>query len=202
MPSDQDPGAREACVVRFIDRYLSGIEYIYATADGTGFLQLDGMHAEAWRERIDELRETYRVGLERLDEVANVQFGAAFKEVSEAHQDQVLEEIGGPAPKQIQPGRREPVGTSLQMHSDDGMGFFDALVLHTRQGFYCDPIYGGNHGRVGWAVVGFPGPETLGDTMNGKYSLEHLLVAGVSWTDLVPHLSEAGSKAGESLRPS
>jgi len=39
-----------------------------------------------------------------------------------------------------------------------GLGFVPLLALHTRQGFYADPIYGGNRGRVGWDVIGFPGP--------------------------------------------
>src|SRR3954470_3453341 len=38
IPTDDDPGAREANVVRFIDRYLSGVDYVYASADGSGFL--------------------------------------------------------------------------------------------------------------------------------------------------------------------
>ena len=33
--------------------------------------------------------------------------------------------------------------------------------MHTRQGFYADPIYGGNRDRVGWRVIGFPGPASL-----------------------------------------
>ena len=33
--------------------------------------------------------------------------------------------------------------------------------MHTRQGFYADPIYGGNRDRVGWQVIGFPGPASL-----------------------------------------
>src|SRR3712207_1971238 len=37
-PTDGTPGAREAHVVRFIDRYLSGLDYVFASADGSGFL--------------------------------------------------------------------------------------------------------------------------------------------------------------------
>ena len=32
-------------------------------------------------------------------------------------------------------------------------------MTHTRQGFYADPIYGGNRDRIGWQVIGFPGPD-------------------------------------------
>jgi gluconate 2-dehydrogenase gamma chain len=44
------------------------------------------------------------------------------------------------------------------------------LALHTRQGFYADPIYGGNHDRVGWDVIGFPGPSSLAEVHSGRYS--------------------------------
>ena len=39
MPTDHDPGAHEARVIVFIDRYVSGIDYIFAAADGSGFLK-------------------------------------------------------------------------------------------------------------------------------------------------------------------
>ena len=42
--------------------------------------------------------------------------------------------------------------------------------LHTRQGFYADPIYGGNRDRVGWKVIGFPGPASLAEVHTGRYS--------------------------------
>ena len=50
------------------------------------------------------------------------------------------------------------------------LGFFPLLVLHTRQGFFADPIYGGNRDRVGWDVIGFPGPASLAEAHAGRYS--------------------------------
>jgi gluconate 2-dehydrogenase gamma chain len=43
-------------------------------------------------------------------------------------------------------------------------------VLHTRQGFLADPIYGGNRNRAGWDVIGFPGPPSLAEAHAGCYS--------------------------------
>ena len=43
--------------------------------------------------------------------------------------------------------------------------------MHTRQGFYADPIYGGNRDRVGWDLIGFPGPASLADVHSGRYSV-------------------------------
>ena len=28
---------------------------------------------------------------------------------------------------------------------------------HAIEGFFCDPVYGGNRNAVGWRLVGFPG---------------------------------------------
>ena len=192
IPTDNDPGAREAKVVRFIDRYLSGTEYIFAAPDGSGFLKMDGKDEEAWSRRIAALRKLYAGGVEHLDSIAESRFGAQFKALPDAQQDDVLTAIGGPPPEPLKAGRSDARGTVLQMVADDGLGFFDALALHTRQGFFCDPVYGGNSGRVGWEVIGFPGPESLADTIDCSYSLEHLHTKDYDWADLIPHLREQG----------
>ena len=35
--------------------------------------------------------------------------------------------------------------------------FFTELHALTNQGYFADPIYGGNKGYAGWHMVGFPG---------------------------------------------
>ena len=39
----------------------------------------------------------------------------------------------------------------------DGKPFFEALLQITMEGFFADPIYGGNRNKVSWKMVGFPG---------------------------------------------
>lgn len=194
MPTDHEPGAREARVVRFIDRYLSGIDYIYAAADGSGFLQLSGRLADAWRGRIADMQATYRDGIRRLDELASEQFGSRFKELDGEQQDRVLERLSGvPKPEPVSLGRGAGVRTFLQGVSDDGLEFFPALALHTRQGFYSDPVYGGNRGRVGWDVIGFPGPKSLAETNDLSYSVREYFVLDYDWEELVPQLREGSA---------
>lgn len=36
--------------------------------------------------------------------------------------------------------------------------FFETLLANTIEGFFSDPMYGGNRDMVGWRMVGFPGP--------------------------------------------
>src|ERR671926_291412 len=67
IPTDDQPGAREAGTIDFLDRYLLGINYVYAKPDGSGFEQLDGKRAEAWQQRIASVRGTYVDGIKELD---------------------------------------------------------------------------------------------------------------------------------------
>jgi gluconate 2-dehydrogenase gamma chain len=192
MPTDHDPGAREARVIVFIDRYLSGIDYVFAAADGSGFLKLTGKFADAWRARMYDMGQTYRAGIVELDRIATAEFGQQFKALTEEQQDRVLEILSGaPKPTRVTHHTQEPVTTFLQGVFDQGLPFFQALCLHTRQGFYCDPVYGGNKDQMGWKVIGFPGPQSLKDTMDGTYDTTPYFVEGeYEWTDLIPHLKE------------
>jgi gluconate 2-dehydrogenase gamma chain len=179
IPTDDAPGAREAGTIEFLDRYLSGLEFIYAKPDGSGFEQLAGKRAEAWQRRLDIVRERYVAGVESLDRTAGERFGSAFAELSDDEQDEVLRTLEGAADKEqeaeIERARMQlygaPVQVALQQTSaETELGFVPLLALHTRQGFYADPIYGGNHDRVGWEVIGFPGPSSLAEVHSGRYS--------------------------------
>ncbi|GAA1125741.1 gluconate 2-dehydrogenase subunit 3 family protein [Nocardioides aquiterrae] len=189
IPTDHDPGAREARVVVFIDRYLSGINYIFAAADGSGFLQIDGPYASAWRSRITDMQRTYREGLAQLDALCTAEFGSPFVALADDDQDRAIEILSGrPKPGPVTLGTTEPAHTFTQFTTDDGLSFFDALCLHVKQGFYADPVYGGNKDRQGWRVIGFEGPASLKDTMDGTYSTDSFFVQEYEWTDLIPHL--------------
>ena len=190
MPTDHDPGAKEARVVVFIDRYISGIGYVYAAADGSGFLKMAGKAADAWRARQFKMRELYRQGIKKLDALSERLFGGNFVDLTDDQQDQVFVELSGaPKPTRVTHGTKEPVTTFLQGVFDEDLSFFNTLCLHTRQGFYCDPVYGGNKDQMGWKTIGFPGPKSLKDTMDGTYdTTEYFYDGDYDWYDLIPHL--------------
>lgn len=191
FPTDDQPGAREAGVVRYIDRYISGLDYIFASADGSGFLKLSGKLADSWRSRVTAMQTKYQAGIADLDVRAHKLGGKAFTELSEADQDKVIEILSGASkPLHIKLSDSRKLGTMLQGVSDDDVSFFEMLALHTRQGMYCDPAYGGNRNRVGWELVGFPGPKSLKDTNDCSYSVKEYLVNDYDWRDLIPHLCE------------
>jgi gluconate 2-dehydrogenase gamma chain len=191
IPSDRDPGAREARVIVFIDRYLSGINYVFSAADGSGFLEMTGMHAVAWRARMADMQRTYRNGIRELDALSTKHLGKRFVDLSEQDQDRALEILSGrPKPGPVTLGKTEAVSTFLQGVFDEGLPFWEALCLHVRQGFYCDPVYGGNKDRIGWKVIGFPGPARLRDTMDGTYSTAEFFEQSYSWAHLIPYLNQ------------
>jgi gluconate 2-dehydrogenase gamma chain len=186
IPTDHHPGAREAKVVRFIDRMLSGTQFIFPAADGKGFLRMTGREERAWRERIVQRQRFYREGIVRMDELARERAGVSFVELDDLEQDAVLEHLSGVA----KPGRFSldeaevglggaPAGN--QPVNEDFLEFFPLLVLNTRQGFYGDPVYGGNEERIGWSVVGFDGPPSLAATMDGSYTTRKYMVEGAEW---------------------
>ncbi|MBX3100340.1 MAG: gluconate 2-dehydrogenase subunit 3 family protein [Salinibacterium sp.] len=186
IPTDQDPGAREARVIVFIDRYLSGIDYHYAAADGSGFLRMEGEEARAARARTNDFQRMYREGVGELDAVAMRHGAADFVSADEATQDKILVEVSGaPKPSHVRLDEHEVFYSRLQGNTDTGKSFFDTLAFHVRQGFYADPVYGGNKDQVGWKVIGFPGPSSLKDTMDGTYTTAPYFVQEYDWRDLL-----------------
>jgi gluconate 2-dehydrogenase gamma chain len=176
IPTDDQPGAKEAGTVEFLDRYLSGIGFVYAKPDGSGFEQLDGKRAEAWQQRIDILREKYVQGIEELDRKSRAQFDADFARLTAEQQDQILAKMERPEQQtDVEEAQATaafaPVEPAMQQTSAEiDLDFFPLLALHTRQGFYADPIYGGNKDRVGWKLIGFDGPASLAETHAGRYT--------------------------------
>lgn len=169
IPTDDAPGATEAGAVEFVDRYLAGLGRIYAKPDGSGFEELSGRRAAAWQRRLDRLRAVYIAGVAELDARARDAFGSEFVALGPDQQDEVL--------SRLDPGQAVLAGDAggespplQQTRAEIDLDFFPLLCLHTRQGFYADPIYGGNRARVGWDTIGFPGPASLQEVHAGRYS--------------------------------
>jgi len=178
IPTDDQPGAKEAGTVEFVDRYLSGLEFVYAKPDGSGFEKLEGKRAQAWQQRVEILRAKYVEGIKELDRRSQSRFAADFVQLATEQQDVILYDMERPALQveakltkaQVVAGFA-PVEPALQQtNAEIELDFFPLLALHTRQGFYADPIYGGNKDRVGWKLIGFEGPESMAETHAGRFS--------------------------------
>jgi gluconate 2-dehydrogenase gamma chain len=140
-PDPQAPGGKDAGCAAFIDGQLAGP---YGSARGlyregpfqTGTPQ-QGPQAEATP------AELYRAALKALDAYCNANFqGKNFAALAPDDQDTVLKGLDG---------------RTITLDGADAKLFFELLLQNTMEGFFSDPLYGGNRDMAGWKMVGFPG---------------------------------------------
>lgn len=53
----------------------------------------------------------------------------------------------------------DPAAQDERLRSIEKSDFFQLLRRHTIEGMFCDPMHGGNAGKIGWQLIGFPGPR-------------------------------------------
>jgi gluconate 2-dehydrogenase gamma chain len=91
-------------------------------------------------------RAAYQRGLVGIDRHAQASFGCGFSLLPVWEQDAVLREIE----------QASSVFDPASLSS-----FFTLLRQHAIEGMFCDPAWGGNHDRVGWELLGYPGPRSV-----------------------------------------
>jgi gluconate 2-dehydrogenase gamma chain len=142
IPSDElSIGGKEAGCALFIDRQLAGnygkgtVLYRVGPAR-TGTPQQGPQYLESPAER-------YRAGLRALAAYCAAQPGGKpFQSLEPAAQDAILHQL--------------EAGT-LPLANVAGLNLFELLLKSVREGFFADPIYGGNREMAGWKMLGFPG---------------------------------------------
>lgn len=136
------PGALEAGVDVFIDAQLAG-----PFGQAAGQYMQGPFHLGA-REQGYQLPFTpaqlYRLCIPRVDGHCRDKHGASFAQLSAQQQDQVLHDL--------QDGK-------IHLGEIPSTNFFGLLWQNTKEGFFADPIYGGNRDFAGWKLIGFPGPR-------------------------------------------
>jgi gluconate 2-dehydrogenase gamma chain len=143
IPSDElGPGGKEAGCAVFIDRQLAGP---YGRAEG---VYMQGPHPEnplptqGFQSPLTPA-QAYRKGLQGLA----------------VH---VAQRFGGRSISQLSGEELDGLLTSLEKREVNSPAFngneiFDLIFSNTMEGFFGDPIYGGNRDMVGWKLIGFPG---------------------------------------------
>jgi gluconate 2-dehydrogenase gamma chain len=142
IPADDlGPGAVEAGVPTFIDRQLAGP---YGRGE-RWYMQgpwSPGQPTQGWQTRLTPAG-LYRAAMKAIDAaVVRESRGGSFAKLAAADQDTFL-------------ARLEKGDVALD--GVDAKAFFAQLLQNTLEGFWSDPIYGGNKDMAGWKLIGFPG---------------------------------------------
>ncbi|MAK90883.1 MAG: gluconate 2-dehydrogenase [Oleibacter sp.] len=86
--------------------------------------------------------QTYRLGIAATDKYCQSAHGKLFRDLTPEQQDEVLTKLEkGNVPA-------DDVSTAQ---------FFSFLLQNTKEGFFADPIHGGNRRMESWKMIGFPG---------------------------------------------
>ena len=139
-PDALSPSGSDCGVANFIDRQLAG-------AYGTGArLYRQGPFPKGKPEQGYQLslnpREFFRAGVASANEFTRKAYGKDFDRLTEEQRIAVL--------KTMEEGKAEFNGFGSAM-------FFNALLQITMEGFFADPMYGGNRDMASWKMVGYPG---------------------------------------------
>jgi gluconate 2-dehydrogenase gamma chain len=175
-PDPETPGGKDAGCAVFLDRQLAGA---YGSAAG---LYERGPFLHGSKQQGSQSSktpaQTYRAALEALDRYcrdgrgSGLPGGKRFAELAPEQQDQVLQglETG-----------------SVALAGIETKHFFSVLLKDVKEGFFADPIYGGNRGMCAWKMIGFPGARydyrDWVSRHNERYPLPPVSIAGsVEWT--------------------
>ena len=141
IPADDlGPGAKEAGVTYFIDRQLTSVWGTHGRNYRSGPWP-EGTPEQGFQSRLTP-QEIYRAAIRETDLYCTKQHGKAFCFLTAPQQDEILQAL--------EAGKIELDSLSSKL-------FFGLLMRNTLEGFFADPMYGGNRDKIGWKLIGFPG---------------------------------------------
>jgi gluconate 2-dehydrogenase gamma chain len=140
-PDPQTPGGKDAGCAVFIDRQLAGP---YGSAQGLYMRPpfMDGTPQQGTQSPLTPA-DRYRQALAELDKYCRDAYvGKSFAELADDQKDKVLGALEkGP----------------IKFEGSSAAAFFEQVLNNTREGFFADPVYGGNRDMAAWKMIGFPG---------------------------------------------
>jgi gluconate 2-dehydrogenase gamma chain len=141
IPTDElGPGARDAGVVVYIDRQLASSWGVHGRMYRGG-PWLDGTPQQGYQSRFTP-QEVYRIAISEIDQYCKAAFGRPFAQLASDARLRLLEQLEK---------------DEIALPSLSSKFFFDLLWRNTDEGYFADPLYGGNRDKVGWKLLGFPG---------------------------------------------
>lgn len=141
IPEDENgPGAVSEGVPVFIDKQM---ELPYGHGH-LWYMQAPFANAEPELGYQSSLvpRETWRRGIRAINDYCQRQFSHIFAALSADQQDEILH--------QLENGK-------LTFDNVDGKVFFTQILENAKEGYFADPLHGGNQTMASWKLIGFPG---------------------------------------------
>jgi len=168
IPSDDlSISGKDAGCAIFIDRQMMG-----SFGDFSHYY-MEGPFQEGTPSQGDQSslvpQQRYRLGLAQLDKYCQSKHQRSFAQLNDSQQDEILHSLEqGDIPFDHIPSDK----------------FFALVLQNTMEGFFADPIYGGNKNMVSWRMIGFPGARydyrQYVNKHNQTIDLEPLSIAGGS----------------------
>ena len=141
IPTDDlGPGARDAGVVVYIDRQLAGSWGSHGRNYRSG-PWLEGTPQQGYQSRFTP-QEVYRIAIREIDLHCKAAFDRPFAQLGRDAQVRLLQQLEK---------------DEIALPSLSSKFFIDLLWRNTDEGYFSDPLYGGNRDMVGWKLLGFPG---------------------------------------------
>jgi gluconate 2-dehydrogenase gamma chain len=145
IPKDSvGPGAAELGVAIYIDRQMAG-------AFGKGDrLYLDGPFGEGTPEQGNQLAmtpaELIRAGIADVNEYTRKTYAKSFDLLPNEDRIATMVELDK---------------KKLNLPTVPAEAFFTLLLQLTVEGYFADPMYGGNKDKSSWKMIGFPGADAM-----------------------------------------
>jgi len=140
-PDPQTPGGKDSGCAVFIDRQLAGP---YGRREGL-YLRPPFMTGTPQQgpQSADGPAATYRKALAALDQYCQSKYqGKRFADLSDKDKDELLDGLEK---------------DKVKLDGADGKAFFAHAIKDVQEGFFADPLYGGNRDMVAWKMIGYPG---------------------------------------------
>jgi gluconate 2-dehydrogenase gamma chain len=166
IPADDlSPSGTDCGVAVFIDRQLAGA---WGSGDRT-YMQgpwQNGTPTQGYQLPLTPA-EFFRTGIAATNAYCRKTF------------QKELDRLTGPQQIDVLQGLEQ---ARVALDAVSAQEFFNMLLNATMEGFFADPIYGGNRDKVSWKMVGFPGviaiySEHIKTYRNRKYDVEPTSIA-------------------------
>jgi gluconate 2-dehydrogenase gamma chain len=145
IPADSvGPGAKELGVAIYIDRQMAGA---YGKGDR---LYLDGPFAEGTPQQGYQLAmtpsEVIRAGIADINAHVEKTYKKSFDALPVKDRVAVLADADA---------------AKIELPTVPITAFFGLLLQLTVEGYFADPMYGGNKDKAAWKMIGFPGADAM-----------------------------------------